>query len=124
MIDRVLRGAVWLLVLAVVLAALIPLAGRALGAVTASAAAGIHQMLPGLLGCMLMGLGTALFCVGLFVRAADWIQGRDAHTARRRAAEGQRARVAARRPAEDVPVHRDEADDLDDPDPALEDEEG
>ena len=123
MIHRVLQVVFGLFVLAVVFSALVPLAARLVAAGSEAAAVTFHNVLPEVLGCMVAGFGMSLFCVGLVVRVAEWLRSRDPQAARRRVVQDQRARVAVRRPAEDVPAHQDGEQDGTDPDPALEEQE-
>jgi hypothetical protein len=59
-----------------------------------------------------------LFLIGLVMRSGRWLQGRDRESTRRRASQEERARVAPRRMAEDVPVHHRPRP-VRDPDPSL-----
>lgn len=68
-------------------------------------------------------LVVACFVMGLVVRGAQFIANRDPRAARERATSDRAVRHRARRPAEGVPPVESRAEVLDDPDPAIGEEE-
>lgn len=77
----------------------------------------------GFIGSVLGAVVVLGFLIGLLVRAAQFIANRDPRAARERAARDRAARQRVRRPAEGVPPVESHAEVLDDPDPAIGEEE-
>jgi hypothetical protein len=75
------------------------------------------------LGETLIALAVMCFVIGLVVRGAQFVANRDPRAARERAARDRAVRQRVRRPAEGVPPEESRAEVLDDPDPAIGEEE-
>ncbi len=84
-------------------------------------AASVHSagLVPGMLKSMLTVAFAGTFGIGLLVRLRRWSRYRDPQRARLEVTQLRRARLAPRRPAEDVPVHGPVEELPEDPDPAL-----
>jgi hypothetical protein len=122
MLDRVLKLIVTLTLLLFLMQAVIGVLARALTALLATLATTFSHT-----GSILRGLVTAFlgvsFVVGLALRTVQFITNRDPRAARERAARDRAVRQRVRRPAEGVPPVESYAEVLDDPDPAIGEEE-
>ena len=119
LVDRLLRTTWRWILLLILLAIVLPMAGHLVSAVLAGVIRGVGgvvgQTIPGLFSSLLL----PVLAVGIGVRAAHWLRGRDAASGRARANDADRVRLTARRPAEGVPPGVPPAEPPDDPDPAL-----
>lgn len=77
----------------------------------------------GFIGSVLGAVVLLGFLIGLLIRSAQFIANRDPRVARDRAARDRAVRQRVRRSAEDVPPVECHAEVLDDPDPAIGEEE-
>lgn len=84
---------------------------------------GVLGTVGGLIGYVLGAVIVVGFLIGLLVRATKFIANRDPRAARERETRDRAVRQRARRPAEGVPPAESHAEVLDDPDPAIGEEE-
>lgn len=119
LVDGLLRATWKLVLLLILLAVALPMAGHFVAAVLA----GAFLAIAGVVGQALSGLFSALLLLGLVVgigvRVARLLGGRDAASGRAHANDARRTRLTARRPAEGVPPAVPPAEPPNDPDPAL-----
>jgi hypothetical protein len=122
MVERYLKLIVTLTLLLFLVEAVVGVFAKALTATLATLVAGVAHT-----GSVLGGLAAAAlgvcFLVGLGVRTLQSITNRDPRAARERAARDRAVRQRVRRPAEGVPPVESRAEVLDDPDPAIGEEE-
>lgn len=122
MLDRLLKLVVTLTLLLFLAQAVISVLVRVLeatlrGFMVSLGAAG------GFIVQAMVVLVVACFAIGLVVRGAQFITNRNPRSARERATRDRAVRHRARRPAEGVPPVESRAEVLDDPDPAIGEEE-
>ena len=122
MLDRFLKLMVTLTLLLFLVHAVIGVFARGLTALLATLGASVAHAgsVPGDLVVAFLGV---CFIVGLAVRTVQFIANRDPRTARERATRDRSVRQRVRRPAEGVPPVESHAEVLDDPDPAIGEEE-
>jgi hypothetical protein len=121
-LDRVLRIVVTLTLVLFLVQAVIGVLARALEGVLRASLSAIGSV-GGILSRALIVLLVACFTVGLVVRGVRFMVSRDPRAIRERAARDRAVRQRVRRPAEGVPTVESHAEVLDDPDPAIGDEE-
>jgi hypothetical protein len=121
-LDRLLKLIVTLTLLLFLVQAVIGVLARALVVLLSTFVASVAHT-----GSVLGGLFAALLAiclvVGLAVRTVQFIANRDPRAAREREARNRAVRQRVRRPAEGVPPVESHAEVLDDPDPAIGEEE-
>jgi ABC-type uncharacterized transport system permease subunit len=117
-LDRLLKLIVTLTLLLFLVQAVIGVAARALAALLTTFVSSVAHA-----GSILSGIVVALLAVGLAVRTVQFIANRDPRAAREREARARAVRQRVRRPAEGVPPVESHAEVLDDPDPAIGEEE-
>lgn len=122
MLDRILKLIVTLTLLLFLIQAVIGVLARVLESLLRESLSAIGSV-GGLLGHTLIALLVACFAIGLLVRGAQFIANRDPRAARERATRDRAVRQRVRRPAEGVPPVETRAEVLDDPDPAIGEEE-
>jgi hypothetical protein len=120
MLDRFLKLIVTLTLLFFLLQAVIGLLVRSFNAAQAGATSALGHA-GSFLGNVLVVVVEVLFLVGLLVRGAQFVAGRDPRAARERAARERAVRQRARRPAEGAPPVNMGREDAPDPDPAVND---
>ena len=120
--DRLVRRVIVLLLVVMILPTAVFTFARLLGDPIKDAVGQLGSSVSDAIGDLANAVLVGLFFLGLLARLGRWWQNRDAAEARLRGQQQRRAQLAARRPAEDVPIHRpargDHAD-QDDPDPLL-----
>ncbi len=114
-IGRLIRVLVLLMVLPTAVVVFLRILGDGLGA----ALGGFLDGVPGIAAVLVLVVGAVVFGVGLVVRAASALAKGDPAGRRKREAGAQRARLAVRRPATDVPAHGPGRRTRPDSDPAL-----
>lgn len=122
MIDRLIRFIAIATLLLFVLQAVTAVLTRMLAAWLTSLLASAHQA-GSLFGSLLTALLAVCFAVGLIVRTVRFIAERNPRAARERDAAVRTVRLRVRRPAEDVPPIENSAKVVEDPDPAIGEEE-
>ncbi len=122
MLDRLLKLIVILTLLLFLLQALVGVVVRALSALLTTLVSGaIHA--GAVVGSVLVAVLTVVFTVGLVVRVGQFFANRDPRAARERESRDRAVRQRVRRPAEGVPPVESRAEVLEDPDPAIGEEE-
>ena len=121
-LDRLLKLIVTLTLLLFLLQAVIGLAVRSLSALFAAFFSSVLRA-GSVVGGILAATLAIAFTVGLFVRAAQFVADRDPRAARERESRDRAVRQRVRRPAEGVPPVESRAEVLEDPDPAIGEEE-
>lgn len=122
MLDRLLKLIVTLTLLLFLVQAVIGVLARVLEATLHGFMASLGAA-GGFIGQAMVVLAVACFVIGLVVRGAQFIANRNPRSARERATRDRAVRHRARRPAEGVPPVESHAEVLDDPDPAIGEEE-
>lgn len=120
--DRLVRRVIVLLLVVMILPTAVFTFARLLGDPIKDAVGQLGSSVSDAIGDLANAVLIGLFLLGLLARIGRWCQNRDAAEARLRNQQRHRARLAVRRPAEDVPLHRPahgDHVDQDDPDPAL-----
>jgi len=117
-LDRLLKLIVTLTLLFFLLQAVIGVLVRGLDAALAGATAALGHA-GNFLGNLLAVVVEVLFVVGLVVRGAQFVSGRDPRVARERAARERAVRQRVRRPAEGAPPINVGREETPDPDPAI-----
>ncbi len=115
--DRVLRTAWRLVLVLLVLAVVLPMAGQFIGSAVAVATGAVTRIVGPLAGSGLVGILFVVFLVGLGVRLIRAVQ--DPASIRRRQADRDRFRRTARHRAEEIPVHGEARPVPRDDDPTL-----
>jgi uncharacterized membrane protein len=123
MLDRILKLIVTLTLLLFLIQAVIGVLARVLETALRGFV-GYLGTVGGFLGETLIALAVICFVIGLVVRGAQFVANRDPRAARERATRDRAVRQRVRRPAEGVPPEDSRAEVLDDPDPAIGEEEG
>jgi uncharacterized membrane protein YciS (DUF1049 family) len=121
-LDRLLKLIVTLTLLLFLVQAVIGVAARALAALLATFVSGVAHA-GSILGGIVVALFAVSFVIGLAVRTVQFIANRDPRAARERETRDRAVRQRVRRPAEGVPPVESHAEVLDDPDPAIGEEE-
>ncbi|MEO7867203.1 MAG: hypothetical protein ABIU54_06165 [Candidatus Eisenbacteria bacterium] len=122
MLDRLLKLIVTLTLLLFLLQAVVGVLARALSALFSMlVSSAVHAS--SIMGGMLAAVLTVSFAVGLVVRGAQLIANRDPRAARERASRDHTVRQRVRRPSEGVPPVEGRAEVVNDPDPAIGEEE-
>jgi len=121
-LDRLLKLIVMLTLLLFLVQAVIGVAARSLAALLTTFVSSLAHT-GSVLGGILLALLAVSFAVGLAVRTLQFIANRDPRTARERETRARAVRQRVRRPAEGVPPVESHAEVLDDPDPAIGEEE-
>ena len=106
-------------VVLLVVLALLSAAAHFMVSVLQRVGCGLGTLLPAVARSVLWTGVTGVFVIGLFVRGRRWLAQHDPEAWRRARAQEQRARVAPRPPAEDVPTALPLPTLPEDPDPAL-----
>lgn len=122
MLGRLLKLIVTLTLLIFLVQAVIGVAARALAALLATIVSSVAHA-GSILGGIVVALLGVSFAVGLAVRTVQFIANRDPRAVREREARDRAVRQRVRRPAEGVPPVESHAEVLDDPDPAIGEEE-
>ena len=122
MLDRLLKLIVTLTLLLFLVQAGIGVFARALVALLATLISSVAHT-GSVLGSLVVAFLAVCFVVGLAVRTVQFIASRDPRAAREREARDRAVRQRVRRPAEGVPPVESHAEVLDDPDPAIGEEE-
>lgn len=122
MLDRLLKLIVTLTLLLFLIQAVIGVLARVLEATLRGFMASLGAA-GGFIVQAMVVLVVVCFVIGLVVRGAQFIANRDPRAARERATRDRTVRHRARRPAEGVPPVESGAEVLDDPDPAIGEEE-
>lgn len=122
MLDRILKLIVTLTLLLFLIQAVIGVLARVLEAALRGFF-GYLGTIGGFLGHAVVALVVMCFAIGLVVRGTQFIANRDPRAARERATRDRAVRQRVRRPAEGVPPVESRAELLDDPDPAIGEEE-
>jgi predicted NBD/HSP70 family sugar kinase len=122
MLDRFLKLTVTLTLLLFLIQAVIGVFARALAALLATLVASVART-GSVVGGLVVALVGVCSVVGLAVRAVQLIANREPRVVRERAARDRVVRQRARRPAEGVPPVESHAEVLNDPDPAIGEEE-
>jgi len=120
--DRLARRVIVLLLVVMILPTAVFTFNRLLGDPVKDAMGQLGSSVSDVIGDLANAVLVGLFFLGLMARIGRWWQNRDAAEARLRGQQQRRAQLAARRPAEDVPIHRPDhrgQADPDDPDPVL-----
>lgn len=116
-VDRILRTAWRLVLLLLVLAILLPMAGQLIGGAISVVSKAVIESLGPLLGSGLIGIPLVAFLVGLGVRLVR--SAGDPNAVRRRQADRMRMRRTTRRRAEDIPPYGEARRVPPDEDPTL-----
>ena len=119
LVDRLLRTTWKWILLLILLAIALPLAGHFVSAVLGGAIRGLAGVVGQTISSLVSSLLLLALAVGIGVRAVHWFRGREAASGRARANDARRVRLTARRPAEGVPPGVPPVEPPDDPDPAL-----
>ncbi len=122
MLDRLLKVVVALTLLLFFVQAVIGVFARALAALLTTFISSVAHTGSVLGGLVVAFLGVC-FLLGLAVRTVQLIANRDPRAARERETRGRAVRQRVRRPAEGVPPVESHAEVLEDPDPAIGEEE-
>lgn len=122
MLDRILKLIVTLTLLLFLIQAVIGVLVRVLEAALRGFFGSLGTV-GGFLGQAVTALAVACFAIGLVVRGARFVANRDPRAASERASRDRAVRQRVRRPAEGVPPEESRAEVLDDPDPAIGEEE-
>jgi hypothetical protein len=122
MLDRILKLIVTLTLFLFLVQAVIGVLARVLEAALRGFFGHLGSV-GGFLGEAAVALAVMCFVIGLVVRGAQFVANRDPRVARERAARDRAVRQRGRRPAEGVPPVESRAEVLDDPDPAIGEEE-
>lgn len=122
MLDRFLKLIVTLTLLLFLIQAVIGVVARVLEA-SLRGFFGYRGTLGGFLGHAVVTLVILFFAIGLVVRGVRLIANRDPRAARDRAGRDRAVHQRVRRPAEGVPPDESRVEVLDDPDPAIGEEE-
>ena len=122
MLDRLLKLIVTLTLLLFLMQAVIGVAARALGAMLATFVSSVEDA-GSIVGGIVVALLAVSFVTGLAVRTVQFIANRDPRVARERETRDRAVRQRVRRPAEGVPRVESRVEVLDDPDPAIGEEE-
>lgn len=122
MLDRFLKLIVTLTLLLFLIQAVIGVLARVLEAALRGFF-GYLGTLGGLLAHAVVAVAVLTFAIGFVVRGARFVANRDPRAARERASRDRAVRQRVRRPAEGVPPAESRAEVLDDPDPAIGEEE-
>lgn len=118
MLDRFLKLIVLLTLLLFLLQAVIGVLCRVLESALMGTASTIGHA-ASFLGTLLVVVAMAFFLVGLLVRGVQIISTRDPRVAREHASRERAMRQRVRRPAEGAPPMNSYREQLDDPDPAI-----
>ena len=122
MLDRILKLVVTLTLVLFLAQAVIGVLARVLESAL-RASLSVVGSVGGYFGSALAAPVIACFALGLLTRGIQFIANRDQRTARERAMRDRAVRQRARRPAENVPPIGSHTQVLDDPDPAIGEEE-
>ena len=123
MLDRLLTLIVTLTLLLFLVQAVIGVLARALASLLTTLVASVAHT-GSVLGSLIAAFLGVCFLVGLAVRTVQFIANRDPRAARERESRDRAVRQRVRRPSEGVPPVESHAEVLDDPDPAIGEEEG
>jgi uncharacterized membrane protein len=121
-LDRILKLIVTLTLLLFLIQAVIGVLARVLEAALGGFF-GYLEIVGGFFGQAMIAVAVVCFVIGLVVRGAQFVVNRDPRAARDRATRDRAVRQRVRRPAEGVPPIESRAEVLDDPDPAIGEEE-
>lgn len=122
MLDRLLKLIVTLTLLLFLLQAVVGVVARILSPLLTMLVAGVLHIGSVLGGILVAGLALA-FTVGLVVHVVQFVANRDPRAVREREARDRAVRQRVRRPAEGAPPVASGAEVLEDPDPAIGEEE-